>query len=87
MGAGALFLERASPPYTWWSGFGGDAGEREFWMLCGGGRHGVERGRRGSGWLLTMALSPVYAQVPMLVLRLVLTEGQAQVFALAVRVE
>ena len=34
-----------------------------------------------------MALSPVYAQVPMLVLRLVLTEGQAQVFALAVRVE
>ena len=32
-------------------------------------------------------MSPVCAQVPMLVLRVVLTEGQAQVFALAVRVE
>ena len=37
--------------------------------------------------MLTMALSPVCAQARMLVLRVLLTEGQAQVFALAVRVE
>ena len=48
MGAGALFLERASPPCTWWSGFDGGVGERELWVLCVGGRYGVWRDHGGS---------------------------------------